>query len=94
MHIDKRAGRILADPMSDGPADELLTTEQVAKWLDVSIQFLEIARNRGTGPRFIRIGPKKIMYRRDAVRAWLKKREYQCTKEYTKPPSDDERRPT
>ena len=78
--------------MSDGNADELLTTKQVSEWLGYSTQWLEIARTRGTGPRFMRMGPKKIMYRRSAVRAWLKKREHQCTTEYTTP--DEERRAT
>ena len=30
MHIDRRAKRLLADPVSEGPDDELLTTKQVA----------------------------------------------------------------
>jgi hypothetical protein len=92
-HIDKRAARILADPISDGPADQLLSTKDVSDWIEYSTQWLEIARNKGTGPRFLRMGPKKIMYRRGSVRAWLKQREHQCTKEYTKRPSD-ERRPS
>jgi predicted DNA-binding transcriptional regulator AlpA len=92
-HIDKKAGRILNDPVSDGPEDELLTTKQVAEWLGYSTQWLEIARTRGTGPRFQRMGPKRIAYRRSDVRAWLKKRNHQRTTEYTKS-SDNQRRAT
>jgi predicted DNA-binding transcriptional regulator AlpA len=92
-HIDRRAERILNDPVSDGPDDQLLTTKQVSEWLGYSRQWLEIARTRGMGPRFERMGPKRIMYRRGSVRAWLRKREHQSTTEYTKRPSD-ERRPT
>ena len=59
LHIDKRAARVLADPMSDGDADELLSTKQVSEWIDYSTQWLEIARNKGTGPRFLRNGPQE-----------------------------------
>jgi hypothetical protein len=84
MHIDKRAGKLLADPVSDGEDDELLSTEQVAEWLGYSTQALEIARLRpGKGPPFIRISPRVIRYRREAVRAWLRKREHASTKEYS-----------
>jgi predicted DNA-binding transcriptional regulator AlpA len=92
-HIDRRAGAVLADPISDGPDDELLTTKQVSEWLGYSKQWLEIARTRGTGPRFHRMGPKRIVYRRGDVRAWLRRRSHQRTSEYTKPPSDDQGKP-
>jgi len=82
MHIDKRAARLLANPVSEGKDDDLLTTEEVAEWFGCSIQFLEILRGRNTGPHFVRISPKKIMYRRGSVRAWLKRREVISTKQY------------
>ena len=80
MHIDKRAGRLLADPISEGPDDELLTTEQVAEWLGCSTQFLELLRGRGTGPAFVRISPRIVKYRREAVWAWLRWRERMSSK--------------
>jgi len=90
MHIDKRAGRLLKDPVSDGPDDDLLTTQQVAEWLTYSTQKLEIMRGRdkgpNMGPRFVRLSPRKVMYRRDAVREWLRKREVQSTAQYRKKP--------
>jgi hypothetical protein len=84
MHIDRRATRLLADHVSEGPDDELLSTQQVAEWLCCSIQFLEISRGRGTGPRFEHISPRKIMYRRKSVRDWLRHRERRSTAEYNK----------
>jgi predicted DNA-binding transcriptional regulator AlpA len=84
LHIDKRAPRLLDDPISEGPDDELLTTEQVANWLGVSVQFLEIQRGRNTGPRFVRISPRIVKYTRGDVRAWLKKRAHASTKEYSR----------
>jgi predicted DNA-binding transcriptional regulator AlpA len=84
LHIDKRAGPLLDSPISEGPDDELLTTEQVAQWLGVSVQFLEIQRGRNTGPRFVRISPRLIKYRRVDIRAWLKKRAHASTREYAR----------
>jgi hypothetical protein len=86
-HLDRRAKRLLTDPISEGPDDELLTTAQVADWLSVSTQFVEILRGRDTGPKFVRMSDKKIMYRRDAVRKWLRKREQVSTAQYRKKPS-------
>jgi hypothetical protein len=79
MHIDKRAGRLLNDPVSEGPDDELLTTPQVAEWLGVSVKFLELQRGRGTGPGFVDISKRIKKYRREAVRAWLRRRERRST---------------
>jgi predicted DNA-binding transcriptional regulator AlpA len=81
-HIDKRAKRILAETASEGPDDELLTTKQVSLWLTYSTQWLEIARVNGNGPKFERMGPKKVAYRRGDVRAWLRERQHQSTSEY------------
>ena len=47
MHIDKRAEKLLTADYND---DDLLTTRELATALGVSVQFLEIARHRGTGP--------------------------------------------
>jgi predicted DNA-binding transcriptional regulator AlpA len=83
MHIDRRAARLLEDPVSEGSDDEILDTRQLAEWLGVSVQWAEIARLKGTGPRFVSISPRRIGYRRGDVRAWLRKRSHQCTAEYT-----------
>ena len=82
MHIDKRAGRLLNDPISEGPDDELLSTEQVADWFGCSTQFLEILRGRDTGPPFVRMSPKIIKYRRGSARNWLRRREQLSTAQY------------
>jgi hypothetical protein len=81
-HLDRRAGRLLADPVSAGDADEMLTTKQLASWLSCSPQSLEIYRSRGDGPPFTKITTRYIRYRREAVRKWLRQREHLCTKEY------------
>ena len=78
-HIDKRADKIAA---AAGDDDELLSTNQMAHWLGVSTQWLEIGRHRGYGPPFERLGPKLIRYRRGEARKWLDQRSHVCTKEY------------
>lgn len=82
MHIDKRAERLLIDQLAEGPDDEHLTLREVAAWLAVSPQFLEIARMRGTGPRFTQLAPKVIRYTRGDVKRWLKSRLHYSTSEY------------
>jgi hypothetical protein len=44
LHIDRRAQRLLDDPVSDGPDDELLTTKQASEWTTYSKQWFEKAR--------------------------------------------------
>jgi hypothetical protein len=79
-HIDKRAASILAAPAGDD--DDLLSTRELAAWFQVSEQWLEIARCKGYGPEFERLGPKLIRYRRGKARKWLDRRSYTHTKEY------------
>ena len=79
-HLDRRAS-MLAE-IGAGTADDLLTTRDVAEWLGVSIQFLEIGRHRGYGPKFVRIGPARIRYRRADVLAWLEQRTFASTSQY------------
>jgi predicted DNA-binding transcriptional regulator AlpA len=81
-HIDRRAGRLLEDHVSEGPDDELLSTDETAQWLEVSTQWLEIMRGRSGGPRFVRISPRIVKYRRADVRLWLRQRSHASTKEY------------
>jgi hypothetical protein len=74
MHIDKRADLLLACSLADGPDDEVLITKEVALWLTLSPQYLNIMRDRGTGPHFIELAPNRIGYRRGDVKVWLNKR--------------------
>jgi predicted DNA-binding transcriptional regulator AlpA len=79
-HIDKRASAIAT--AATGSDDDLLSTLQMATWLGVSHQWLEIRRHRGDGPPFERLGPRCVRYRRDKVKAWLDERTYKSTSEY------------
>lgn len=70
--IDRRASRTIefAPRFDDRP----LTTADVASWLGVSTQWLEIGRCRGYGPRFTRISTRRVRYAREDVVAWLRSR--------------------
>ena len=78
--LDRRATDLIN--ASSGPADDLLSTREVADWLGMSILWLEVGRMRGYGPRFVRIGTRRIRYRRADVLAWLKSRTFSRTDQY------------
>ena len=79
-HIDKRAQSIIA--VDVGADDELLSTRELASWLGLSVQWLEIGRTRGYGPKFTRISPRMVRYRRGDVLKWLRSRTHGSTAEY------------
>lgn len=81
LHIDKRAEQLLQDAATDNPAI-LLSTKELAERLGVSVQFLEIARSRGHGPRFVRLSATIIRYRWGDVCEWLQRRSFAWTSNY------------
>ena len=58
---------------------EVLTTEQAAEFLQCSVEHLEIARTKGGGPPFSRLGPRLVRYRKAALLDYLAKREVTST---------------
>jgi hypothetical protein len=80
-HLDRRADKIMAAAI-DAADDDLLTTAQVADWFGISAEWLEIGRSKNYGPKFTRIGPHTIRYRRDDCRKFLKARTFASTAEY------------
>jgi predicted DNA-binding transcriptional regulator AlpA len=79
-HLDRRVGAIVI--AGEGNADDLLVTKQLAGWLGVSPQTLEIWRCKGDGPRYERLSPRMIRYKRSEVLKWLAGRECASTAEY------------
>ena len=49
------------------------------------MEFLEIGRSRGYGPKYVRMTPRMVRYLPSDIVAWLKERTYQSTAEYAKP---------
>jgi predicted DNA-binding transcriptional regulator AlpA len=84
-YIDKRAHKVAAEISACGEPDNLLSTNDVADLCGMSIQFFEIGRVRGYGPRFVRLTPRRVRYRRSDVIAWLEERTHARTCEYQNP---------
>lgn len=56
---------------------ELLTPEAVAARLSVVRRTLQRWRLTGFGPAYVRLGPRRVAYSRDALEAWIDARSYQ-----------------
>jgi hypothetical protein len=74
-HLDARAREILNRLVDDLGDDALMTTQETARWLNVSTQFLEIGRAKNYGPPATVLAPKVVRYRKNAVLRWLIERE-------------------
>lgn len=81
-HLDKRAAQAADHKLAHGDPDNMLRTKVVAEWLGVSESWLANGRSKGYGPRWIRISPSVIAYRRSDILAWLDGRTHQSTAEY------------
>ena len=46
---------------------EYMTTEELAKFLDIGVSTVEQSRLNGSGPKFVRFGKKTIRYQVDDV---------------------------
>jgi hypothetical protein len=79
-HLDRRAADLAA--AGAGNPDDLLTTGYISDWLQCSSQWLEIGRSKGYGPRFVRLSPRRVRYRRGDVLIWLTERTFSATTEY------------
>jgi predicted DNA-binding transcriptional regulator AlpA len=71
-HLDRRAADLAETGRGD--PDSLLSTPALAEWLTVSAQWLEIGRSKGYGPKFVRLSPSRVRYRRSDVLDWLASR--------------------
>ncbi len=79
-HLDKRAEAI-AELLTAGDPERLMSTVETAELLDCSRSFLEIGRmagralaGRAYGPPAIHITPKMCRYRRRDVLKWIEER--------------------
>ncbi|MED5813859.1 DNA-binding protein [Mycolicibacterium sp. 050232] len=51
--------------------DETATPKEVAAYLHTTEAGLAQMRYRGVGPKFVKVGPRKVIYRWADVRAYL-----------------------
>ena len=67
--------------------DELLTCEEAARAIRLSVSTMERMRLDGSGPPFIKLGTGKrarVVYRRSDIEAWLRSMRHQSTSEYSR----------
>jgi hypothetical protein len=54
-HLDARASHLIDSNVASD--DDLLTSQVISEWLQVSRIWLDIGRGKGWGPPFVRIAP-------------------------------------
>ena len=59
--------------------DELLTPRQTAAYTGLGLATLQRQRTEGTGPKFVKLGKRRIAYRVVDVRTWLQGRVAEST---------------
>jgi excisionase family DNA binding protein len=67
------------------PDFDLLTAEEAADYLRVSKSYLDKLRVYGGGPKFVRPGKRKILYRKQNLDVWADERTFASTSEYNDP---------
>jgi hypothetical protein len=65
-HFDRRIKQIL-EALKGGNPDDLFCTKKAAEFFGISVEWFEIARCSGFGPKFQKQGPKLVMYTRQAL---------------------------
>lgn len=60
---------------------ELMTIQELADHIHCKPHTLAQWRYRGTGPKFVRVGSRRVLYRRADVDAWLDAQTVQSTAE-------------
>ncbi len=63
----------------NGQQQRLATAAEVAEYLGTTVGQLAQQRYHGTGPRFVRIGARRVMYRWSDVEAFLDEQTYVST---------------
>jgi excisionase family DNA binding protein len=56
--------------------------KEAAAFLNVSKSFIDKLRCHGGGPLFVRLGSRKILYRRTDLENWARQRRYDSTSQY------------
>lgn len=63
----------------NGQQQRLATAAEVAEYLGTTVAQLAQQRYHGTGPRFVKIGTRRVMYRWSDVEAFLDEQTYVST---------------
>jgi len=62
---------------------EYFSVKETAIFLKVSKSFVDKLRGSGGGPEFLRLGRRKILYRRVDVENWARARRFESTSQYS-----------
>lgn len=65
--------------MEAATVEEFITAAQAAQIVHATTRYLAELRFNGTGPKFIKPSPRKVLYRRSDVIAWLDSHERTIT---------------
>ncbi|MBL8845466.1 MAG: AlpA family phage regulatory protein [Hyphomicrobium zavarzinii] len=68
------AARVAAVVPLDPAPDPILSPQQTAEYIGLTIPTLQRQRTDGTGPRFLKLGARKVGYRLSDIRSWLDER--------------------
>jgi hypothetical protein len=81
-NLDKYAEAIIEDGKRDGgKPHDLLTEAEMCAWFRRSPQWFQIARSKGYGPKYCKLGRAVRYLRADAI-AYLQERTAKSTKDY------------
>ncbi len=76
--------------MNPSDYDELLTQDEAARFLRCAPRTLEGKRVAGDGPRFVRLSPRMIRYRRSDLESYVAKNVRGSTSEYFDDPGPED----
>jgi predicted DNA-binding transcriptional regulator AlpA len=62
--------------------DPSLSVVDAARYLNLSVSFLNKARCFGTGPRYVKCGLRRVAYRQSDLNAWRDQRAFASTSQY------------
>ena len=77
-----RDPRISTHQSRDETDERFLTTPEAAAYLRVSKSYLDKLRVYGGGPKFLRFGKRKVLYRKSDLDAWAAQHRFGSTSEY------------
>jgi len=73
----------VTDTSMQSTSGHLLSRDQIQQEYGITRRWLELAALRGNGPAYIKVGPRTVRYRREALESWLEEREVRSTSEHS-----------
>lgn len=68
--------------MTMNALDSLLSADQASSWLSLSKSTLAKMRLRGDGPNYIRLGLRRVAYRKQDLEDWVNTNRFRSTSQY------------